>query len=58
MIVYVTRWGERKYIVYSITKIKETDWSSIEDTDTNMITLITCIKNNKNKRLCVKAVEI
>lgn len=58
LIVYITRWGERKYIVKSITKIKETDWSVVDDSDNNMITLITCVKNDKDKRLCVKAVEI
>lgn len=58
LIVYITRWGERKYIVDSITTINEIDWSVIEDSDTNIITLITCIRNNKDKRLCVKAVEL
>ena len=45
-----------KYIVDEITVIYETDWSMLEDTEENKITLITCIENREEYRLCVQAV--
>ena len=50
-IVYTTKYGERKYIVDTKKEILETDWSNLEGT------LITCIKNKVNQRLCVQAVQ-
>lgn len=58
LIVYITRWGQRKYKVKSVIKIKETDWSITENSEENIITLITCVKGKKEQRLCVKAAEI
>ena len=56
-IVYTTKYGERKYIVNSKKEILETDWSQLEGTQDNRLTLITCIKNKVNQRLCVQAVQ-
>jgi len=50
--------GTKEYKISSISKISETDWSSLENTDTNTLTLITCVKGQKNLRLCVQAKEI
>lgn len=50
--------GMKEYKISSISKISETDWSSLENTDTNTLTLITCVKGQKNLRLCVQAKEI
>ena len=50
--------GTKEYEVSNISKISETDWSSLENTDTNTLTLITCVKGQKNLRLCVQAKEI
>ena len=55
-IVYTTKYGERKYIVDTKKEILETDWSKLEGTTDNRLTLITCIKNKVNQRLCVQAV--
>ena len=49
--------GIKKYIVFNIQEIDSTDWSLLDDTDKNIITLITCIKNKPDKRLCVQAKE-
>lgn len=49
--------GTKEYEVSNISKISETDWSSLENTDTNTLTLITCVKGQKNLRLCVQAKE-
>lgn len=50
--------GTKEYEVSNISKISETDWSSLRNTDTNTLTLITCVKGQKNLRLCVQAKEI
>lgn len=50
--------GTKEYEVSNISKISETDWSSLENTDTNTLTLITCVKGQKNLRLYVQAKEI
>ena len=55
---YTCSLGTKEYEVSNISKISETDWSSLENTDTNTLTLITCVKGQKNLRLCVQAKEI
>ena len=44
-------------IVDTKKEILETDWSNLEGTSDNRLTLITCIKNKVNQRLCVQAVQ-
>lgn len=56
-IYYKTNYGTRQYIVDSITEIDSYDWSKLESTDYNMITLITCISGKQNYRLCVQGIE-
>ena len=56
-IIYTTKYGERKYIVDTKKEILETDWSNLDGTSDNRLTLITCIKNKVNQRLCVQAVQ-
>lgn len=56
-IYYKTRYGTKNYVVNSITQIKSDDWSYLEHTEDNRITLITCISGNPNLRLCVQGVE-
>ena len=50
--------GTKEYEVSNISKISETDWDSLKNTDTNVLTLITCVKRQKDLRLCVQAKEI
>lgn len=57
-IIYKTKMGEKRYSVYENKTIDSTDWSVIENTKENVLTLITCVKNNKDKRLCIRAKEI
>ncbi len=54
---YTTNLGTRTYIVKSITKISDTDWSRLQYTSDNRLTLITCIEDVPDKRLCIQAVE-
>ena len=56
-IYYTTNFGTRRYIVKDIQVIDETDWSLLEGTEDNRLTLITCVKGQNNKRLCVQAIE-
>lgn len=56
-IYYQTDFGVRRYIVKTIAIIDETDWSYLQETEDNRITLITCVKGQPEKRLCVQAVE-
>lgn len=56
-IIYQTKLGTRIYKVSNIEEISEEDFSVLNDTDENTITLITCIKNKSNMRLCVQATE-
>lgn len=57
-ISYTTEHGTRVYKVTEIVKIDDTDWSYLANTKDNRITLITCVKNVPEKRLCVQATEI
>lgn len=45
---------------YEVTEnyiIKDTDWSCMEKTEENEITLITCIENEPEYRRCIKGIE-
>lgn len=47
----------KTYIVEKNIKISETDWSYLENSNINKITLITCIENEPEYRRCIQAVE-
>lgn len=57
-IQYTCFLGTKEYEVSNVSKISETDWDSLKNTDTNVLTLITCVKRQKDLRLCVQAKEI
>lgn len=48
---------EKTYIVSKHKIIKDTDWSYLEQTDKNTITLITCVENEPSYRRCIQAIE-
>ena len=56
-IIYKTKFYERTYIVTKKKVIYDTDWSYLQTTKDNRMTMITCIANKPNQRLCVQAVE-
>ena len=56
-ITYKTKFYERTYIVTKKKVIYDTDWSDLQTTKDNRITMITCIANKPDQRLCVQAVE-
>lgn len=49
---------KKTYTVSNITIIKETDLSYIDNSNENKITLITCVENEPEYRLCIQAKEI
>lgn len=56
-IKYTSEKGTREYKVVTNEIIKETDWTYIQDTKDNRITLITCVENMPEYRQCIQAVE-
>ncbi len=57
-ITYIYKGKEKNYKVSKISIIKDTDWSMLENTEENELTLITCVENEPEYRRCVKAEEI
>ncbi|MGN1299669.1 MAG: class D sortase [Candidatus Scatovivens sp.] len=47
----------RIFEVETKTIIEETDWSMLENTEENKLTLITCVENMPEYRRCIQAVE-
>ena len=56
-IFYQTKYKKKRYIVTVKEIIDETDFSYLQKTEDNRITLITCVNNHPTKRLCVQGVE-
>ena len=57
IINYKTEFYDRTYVVDNIQVIYETDWSMLQSTEENRLTLITCIAGKKEQRLCVQATQ-
>lgn len=57
-IIYTTLNNKKVYKVQTNKVILETDWSYLQTTKDNRITLITCEENRKDCRRCVQAVEV
>lgn len=58
IIKYKTKFFDRTYVVDNIQVIYETDWNLLKSTEENKLSLITCISNKRNQRLCVQATEM
>ena len=56
-IIYTHGTYKREYVVYNIAIIKYDDWTYLEETLDDMITLITGVENESQYRRCVQAVE-
>lgn len=55
IIQYETKYTNQEYYVVEIKEVEETDLSILNPTEQDQITMITCIKNQRDKRLCVIA---
>ena len=51
-----TKLGTKTYEVYSVSKISSDDFSVLDDSRDDIITLITCVKNEPDYRWCVQAI--
>lgn len=56
-ITWTTKLGKRTYEVVSVSKVRETDTSGTAATSDNRLTLYTCVKNQRDYRWMVQAVE-
>lgn len=57
-IIYTTTNGKKVYKIQTNKVIRDTDWSYLEPTNDNRITLITCEENREDYRRCIQAIEI
>lgn len=56
--IFYTYKGETKeYLVTKHVIIKDTDWTYLENTEKNTITLITCVENEPEYRRCIQGEE-
>lgn len=56
-ITLTTKLGTRTYKVISVSKVSETDRSALASSTENMLTLYTCVRDQREYRWCVQAVE-
>ena len=57
-VTYTTSEGTRTYEVVTIKKIRSDDWSMLEATADNRITMITCVAGDYSHRWCLQAHEV
>lgn len=57
-IILTTKLGTRTYKVTDVSKVSETDRSGLADSGENMLTLYTCVRNQRDQRWCVTAAEV
>ena len=57
-ITYTTVNGTRTYAVETVTTISNDDWSYLQATFDNRITITTCLADHPESRICVQAVEV
>lgn len=53
-----TKLGTRTYKVTDVSKVSETDRGGLADSGENMLTLYTCVRNQRDQRWCVTAAEV
>ncbi len=54
-IIYTTKEGRKEYEVFNLFKISETDMSVLNYSYSDMITLVTCVRDESEYRWCVQA---
>ena len=57
IITYYCNGEKREYQVETMTIIEDTDWSYLEETEENAITLITCVEGQPEYRRCIQGKE-
>lgn len=57
--IYYTYFGIKKvYTIINIQVIEDTNWAVLESSNKDEITLITCVANKPEYRLCIKGIKI
>lgn len=56
-IILTTKQGTRTYSVSSVSKVDESDRSGLTSSASNMISLYTCVRDERDYRWCVQAYE-
>ena len=56
-IIYIVNDNKKIYKVSLITIIEDTEWTYLENTNDNRLTLITCLEDVPSKRRCIQAKE-
>ncbi len=57
-ITLTTKLGTRTYAVTSVSKVSETDRSGLVPSGSNVLTLYTCVRDERDLRWCVTAAEV
>lgn len=57
-ITYTCLLGTRTYEIFNIKIISSDDWTLFQNSDKNIITLITCVHGKPSQRLCVQGIEV
>ena len=57
-ITLTTKMGTRTYEVTSVSKVSETDRSALAASQSNVITLYTCVRDERDFRWCVTGAEV
>ena len=57
-IKYTCLLGFKTYEVFNTKIISSDDWSLIQNTNKNIITLVTCVHGKPSERLCVQGIEV
>ena len=58
ILTYKTKFYTRNYKLDNIKVIYETDWSLLQPTKENKLTLITCVEDMPELRRCIQAIEV
>lgn len=57
-ITYTCLLGSKTYEVFNTEIISSDDWSLIQNSNKNIITLVTCVHGKPSERLCVQGIEV
>ncbi len=57
-ITLTTKLGTKTYEVTAVSKVSETDRIGLEETGESCLTLYTCVRDQRDLRYCVRAVEV
>lgn len=56
-IIYKYKEFEKRYVIKTLKIISDEDWSFLENTEDNRITLITCVENEPSYRRVIQGIE-